>query len=285
MKKRTAIVLVVGIIMAMSLTACQKTASEVEEGSRQEEGTAKEAANAADMPEAEQKAEQPGQPSSVFPFTDSPEFQACAEWWDFEEGYDTDGAILAEVNNEPIAGYKYEEYLCYSGEMEDKIDEICEKYGLSLLSGCQVVNTYSDLLSKTGIEEFCIDSENVKHNPLCGYLYTDGTFMIEGNVALAGSSICEASYQFARAVKGTFNTAYMDFGDFSEYSVREYTTKKGENVFILCGEDKNPRIIAEREESFVIVIVGAYSDLSGVSDVNDERLEMLADAFDFSAIP
>ena len=77
----------------------------------------------------------------------------------------------------------------------------------------------------------------------------------------------------------------MDFGDFSEYSVREYTTKKGENVFILCGEDKNSRIIAEREESFVIVIVGAYSDLSGVSDVNDERLEMLADAFDFSAIP
>lgn len=286
MKKRAAIVLIIGIIMAVSLMACQKPVSEVDEGSEQATEVAGEVIEEADMAgtsETEQQAVQPEQASSMIPFTGSPEFQACAEWENFVDGYDTDGAILAEVDNEPIAGYKYEAYFCYSEEMEDKIDEICEKYGLSLLSGFQVVDNYNDLLSKAGIGGFCADSENTKHNPLCGYLYADGTFMIEGNVTLAGSSFCDAGYQFARAAKGTFAPAYLSFGDFSGYSAREYTTKKGETVYILCGADDDVYVVAEREKSFVVI--SGYSDLTGISDVNDERLEMLADAFDFAAIP
>ena len=42
-------------------------------------------------------------------------------------------------------------------------------------------------------------------------------------------------------------------------------------------------IIAEREKS--IVVVSGLGDLSDVSDVNDEALELFADAFDFAAIP
>ncbi|MDE6742536.1 MAG: hypothetical protein K2J95_01505 [Lachnospiraceae bacterium] len=283
MKQRTAIVLFIGVLIAMSLTACQQSGGEVVTDSGQAEGTAEEAENGTNTTETEKEAVQPESISLELTFIDSPEFQACAEWNDFEEGYDTDGAILAEAGNEPIAaGYKYIEYFCYSKEMEDKIDEICEKYGLILLSGCQIIDTYSDLLSGTGVGDFCKDSENVKHNVVWGYLYDDGTFMIEGNVTLAGSSICEVSYQFARAVKGTFTTAYMNL-DFSEYSARAYTTHDGENVFILCGVDKHPKIIAETEKSFIIINV--LGDLSDISDVNDERLEMLADVFDFAAIP
>ncbi|MDE6714450.1 MAG: hypothetical protein K2K20_12030 [Lachnospiraceae bacterium] len=266
MKQRIVIVLVIGVLVTMSLTACQQSGGEVATDSGQTERTAEEAESI----------------SLELTFIESPEFQACAEWNDFEEGYDTDGTILAEADNESIAGYKYVEYFCYSKEMEDKIDEICEKYGLILLSGCQIIDTYSDLLSGTGVGDFCKDSENVKHNVMWGYLYDDGTFMIEGNVTLTGSSICEVSYQFARVVKGTFTTAYMNL-DFSEYSARAYTTKEGENVFILCGVDKHPKIIVEMEKSYIIINV--LGDLSDISDVNDERLEMLADAFDFGAIP
>ena len=282
MKQRTAIVLVIGVLMTMSLTACQQSGGEVATDSGQTERMAEEVENGTDTTETEQEAVQPEQITPELTFIDSPEFQACAEWNNFEEGYDTDGAILAEAGNESLAGYKYIEYFCYSNEMEDKIDEICEKYGLILLSGCQIIDTYSDLLSGTGVGDFCKDSENVKHNVVWGYLYDDGTFMTEGNVTLAGSSICEVDYQFARAVKGTFTTAYMNL-DFSEYSARVYTTHNGENVFILCGVDKHPKIIAETEKSFIIINV--LGDLSDISDVNDERLEMLADAFDFAAIP
>ena len=65
--------------------------------------------------------------------------------------------------------------------------------------------------------------------------------------------------------------------------MRKYTTKKGVDVFFLCHADINPSIIAERENSFIVI--SGLGDLLDVADVNDEGLEMLADAFDFAAIP
>lgn len=285
MKKRAAYVCMTGIIMAIGLTACQESGSGEANTDVQimENMTETDIQIMESMTETDEQSTEPLEPTEKFPFTDSPEFQACAEWQTFLDSYDTDGAILEQVDNEPIAGYKYEHYLCYSEEMEHKIDEICEKNGLALLSGFQVVDRYSDLLDKSGIGEFCADSESARHNTLSAYLYSDGSFMIEGNVTLAGSSMCEADYQFARNAKGTFNPAYLDFGDYTGYSVRAYTTKKGQNVYILCKADENAHILAETEKSYISINV--LGDLSGISDVNDERLELLADAFDFSAIP
>lgn len=281
MRKRTAFVCMIGMIMTIGLTACQKSDNSTAETDEQIMVTTEETVG--QVKESLEETSDITAASSQFPFTDSPEFQACAEWNKFLDGYDTDGAILAQVNNEPIAGYKYEHYFCYSEEMEYKIDEICEKYGLSLLSGFQVVDSNSDLLDKSGIGGFCAGSESAKHNTLCGYLYSDGTFMIEGNVTLAGSSMCEAGYQFAYNAKGTFNPAYLDFGDYTGYSVREYTTKRGETVYIICKADENAHILTETEKSYVSI--GVLGDLSGISDVNDERLELFADAFDFSVLP
>lgn len=92
-----------------------------------------------------------------------------------------------------------------------------------------------------------------------------------------------AIYQFARVVKGCFASAYLDFGDFTEYNVREYTTKKGENVFLTGSSDTNVHIIAERKKSAIVINV--LGDMSDIKDINDERPEQSADAFDFVAIP
>ena len=61
----------------------------------------------------------------------SPEHEADVEWQEFLESYDQDESILAAVGNSPT-GFEeeYGEYLCYRQEMADKIEEICEKYGL-----------------------------------------------------------------------------------------------------------------------------------------------------------
>lgn len=61
----------------------------------------------------------------------SPEYEADVEWQKFLDSYDTDESILASVGS-GTTGFeeKYGEYLCYSQEMADKIEEICEKYGL-----------------------------------------------------------------------------------------------------------------------------------------------------------
>ena len=221
-KKKVMIVLITAMIMMSSLAACQKTGDETDYDTKQAEETMEEITDEKEASGTEQETD------DLLEFlTDSPEYQACAEWWEFDNGYDTDFAILEQVGNEPVdPEYEYEAYCCYSPEMEEKIDEICEKYSLSKLSGFEIADDYSELCSKAGIGDFCERaSENVNQSVLSSYLY-DGAFLMEGNAALAGSSIYEVSYQFARVVKGYFTSAYLDFGDLAECNVRAYTTKK-----------------------------------------------------------
>lgn len=292
-KKKIIIILIIAMVMMSSLMACQQTEDETDNGAAQTEGTLEETADEitveAEVSATEQETTPQESSTSLEFITDSPEYKASAEWWEFDNGYDTDFAILEQVGNEPVdPDYEYEAYCCYSPEMEEKIDEICEKYGLSKLSGFRIVDDYNDLCSKAGIGDFCERaSENVKQTVLSAYMY-DGAFLMEGNAALAGSSIYEVSYQFMRVVKGYFTSAYLDFGDLAECSVRAYTTKKGEKVFFanITNEEWGEKIyiIADREKSFIVInVLGDMT--SDITDVNDERMELLADAFNSAAIP
>lgn len=85
----------------------------------------------------------------------SPEHKADAEWQEFLKGYDQDESILAAVGNEPT-GFEeeYGEYLCYSQEMADKIDEICKKYGLWKLTGFELAKDYDGLCNGAGVGDF-----------------------------------------------------------------------------------------------------------------------------------
>ena len=287
-KKKVMIILIAAMIMISSLTACQRTGDETESGVGQVEETLEETAVETEISGTEQETIPQGNADLLEFLTDSPEYKASEEWREFDDGYDTDFAILEQVGNEPVdPDYEYEAYSCYSPEMEKKIDEICEKYSLSKLSGFQITYDYSELCEMAEIGDFCImASENVKQSFLSSYLY-DGAFLMEGRAALAGSSIYEVSYQFARVVKGYFTSAYLDFGDLAECNVRAYTTKKGENVFFtnIINEDWGSKtyIIIDREKSFIVINV--LGDMTDITDVNDESLELLADAFDFAAIP
>ncbi|MBD5509596.1 MAG: hypothetical protein HDR05_16560 [Lachnospiraceae bacterium] len=288
-KKKVMIILIAAMIMICSLTACQKTGDETESSDWQRERTVEKTTVETEISGTEQETIPQGNADLLAFLTDSPEYKASEEWREFDDGYDTDFAILEQVGNEPVdPDYEYEAYCCYSPEMEEKIEEICEKYGLTKLSGFRIVDDYNDLCSKAGIGDFCERaSENVKQTILSSYMY-DGAFLMEGIAALAGSSIHEVSYQFSRVVKGYFTSAYLDFGDLTECNVRAYTTKKGENVFFANitneGWGEKIYIIADREKSFIVInVLGDMS--SDITDVNDERLELLADAFDFTAIP
>ncbi len=291
-KKKVRIILIAAMVMMGSLTACQKTGNETDNDAGQTEGTVEETKDETIVEAEVSGTEQervPQESGVLLEFlTDSPEYKASAEWWEFENGYDTDFAILEQVGNEPVdPDYEYAAYCCYSPEMEEKIDEICEKYSLSILRGFQIAEDYNDLCSKAGVGDFCESaSENVKQTVLSGYLY-DGAFLMEGNAALAGASIYEVSYQFMRVVKGYFTSAYLDLGDLAECKVRAYSTKKGENVLFANIINKEwgtkTYLIADREKSFIVINV--LGDMADITDLNDERLELLADAFDFAAIP
>lgn len=217
--------------------------------------------------------------------SDSPESQACAEWNEFYWEYDKDETILSQIGNGPTGvDDKYDAYTCYTQEMADKVDEICEKYQLSLMTGLQVANTYEEFLEKTGYGDIRGESDQVLHNIWDGYYYEDGTFGVDGEAIISADQKvgCKTDYQFSRAMKGTFSPIELNVEDMDAYEQWEYTTRSGETVLLAKSSFKG-LILLDKEKCFLSVNV--LGDIrSGTFDVSNEMLEALADSFDFAAV-
>ena len=85
-------------------------------------------------------------------YSDSPEFLALCEWQSFLETYDSDESILASVGNSPTEfDEKYRYYSCYTREMADEIDRICEKYSLSLITGTEFFESEKGFFEAAGV--------------------------------------------------------------------------------------------------------------------------------------
>lgn len=216
----------------------------------------------------------------------SPEHEADVEWQAFLESYDQDESILAAGGNSPT-GFEeeYGEYLCYSQEMADKIDEICEKYGLQKLTGFELPENYEGLCSGAGVGDFLGGrTEEAKAEYMSGWFFADGSFEFDGCGVISGSSVVMTDYQFSRAMKGTFQGTRLNVGNLEEYEEWNYTTKNGETVLLATNGSTKALIIAEREKSFVTVNV--LGDVRRETfGIGEEELEKLAEAFDFSVIP
>ena len=218
----------------------------------------------------------------------SPEYDACSEWKAFLEGYDTDGAMLSEIGNGFAGLGEYElVYNCYTQDMANKVDEICEKYELSKLQGLTIVNDYAALCRQTNIGDICAGADgSVRWDFVGGHLYDDGTFAMDGRVIWKGSAdsklLCVADYQFERTMKGSFNPFTLNVGRIEEYHEWEYSSESGQTV-LLANSSLKALIIVERDNSFIVVnILGDL--LPDTFEMSDEMLEELADLFDFSVI-
>lgn len=117
----------------------------------------------------------------------TPGYQATKEWYDWLEGYDTDMAIYhSEAAFSEDFGEEYETYNLYSREMKEKLDEICEKYGLSLLGKMYVdpnVEAGYQALQISGILRPSVAAREVSAN--LSY-YANGAFRWEGTMQLEG---------------------------------------------------------------------------------------------------
>lgn len=216
----------------------------------------------------------------------SPEYEADVEWQKFLDSYDTDESILASVGS-GTTGFeeKYGEYLCYSQEMADKIEEICEKYGLQKLTGFELAEDYKGLLSGAGVGDFLGGkAEDAKAEYISGWFYADGSFDFDGSATIGGSSVVTTDYQFSRTMKGTFRGTSLNVGNLEAYEEWNYTTKNGETILLATDGSSKALIIAEKEKSFVTVNV--LGDIwGGTFGIGKAELEKLAEAFDFSVIP
>jgi len=113
-------------------------------------------------------------------YANSNEYKALVEWIEFCDSYDQDRSILNEIgNNDTGIDMVYRYYGAYTPKMVDKIDEIIEKYGLSLLGESIPYDTLEEFMARISYGNFVGDTITT----IPGYAYENGTFQFEGYIA------------------------------------------------------------------------------------------------------
>lgn len=217
----------------------------------------------------------------------SPEWQAAAEWQSFLQCYDSDGSILASLGNKPT-GFeeKYNAYICYTQEMADEIDRICEKYSLKLLEGFTEPATEDEFFSLAGTGVIYAPSGNNFVNTVNqGFVYADGSFRFDGQVAITGTDLKKPiDYQFIRNMKDSFSTALLNVGSIDDYTQWQHTTPNGVEL-LMCTSENKQLIIADLGKSYVVVNLLRTPGDTDSTPLSRETMEAFADIFDFSVIP
>lgn len=218
-------------------------------------------------------------------YPDSNEYKANQEWNLFVNSYDTDHTILNAVGNTSNEyTEKYPQYLVYSKEMADKLEEIIAKYGLTLHQSIMIADNAEALIDVAGVGNFFTGGSGGVNTMLGGYVYNDGTFQYDGDAVLESGA--RMSYQFGRYVKGTFSSTYLNIGNADSYNEWTYTTTSGVKVSLALSESK-ALIIADRDSSFVIVNVlnGTAADSTfGSGGITAGDLQRFADMFDYTQL-
>lgn len=215
-------------------------------------------------------------------FEGSKNYEAFQEWQAFLDSYDPDNSILY-ANNDfylqmPDEYYSYE---CYSWEMVDKIDEICEKYSLEPLGKSYVFRQMEHLFEALGIETVFSDAAAPEESPFSGYCFQDGTFNMEGNITLPEPWNYTVVYSLRSVKKTSFDGVYSSIGDLDSYEQWEYTMKDGTKV-LLALQDEG-RIIVDKEDCFVVVTAfGKPEDVFAPIPHERAFVEAFCEAFDFS---
>ena len=196
----------------------------------------------------------------------TPNYQASQEWLAFTQSYTPSGGDYWD--SDPA----YWAYSVQDQTMVDKLDEICAKYGLSVIGKPwheQVdCNKFLPLL---GIDSLLKPGTDATLSIPAGRYFPGGSFTIYGTLNL-GNTAETFTYQCVK--KDVF---YDVFGYTNPDTVteRNYTTSDGVPLLFL-ESDQSGMILADREDSFL--------SLSFTLDGN-VRLEEIAECFDFTIQP
>jgi len=212
------------------------------------------------------------------------------EWYEFRRGYDSDLSIRMGLKDEEITlPEAYRSYGCYTQDMADELDRICQKYGLSLRGRSWDSRSPEDIFDAVGIDRICREDAYARRQ--WGYFCEDGSFHMEGTLTLAEENSpwpYGVDYQFISHMKASVGSDGLSIGQISDYTQWEYETAEGIPVLLALSE-KKALILADREDFFVTVNIlnPVVNDWAGgaTRQMDQEALQAVADAFRFSYDP
>lgn len=222
--------------------------------------------------------------SSFAEFYQSDLYKAALEWAKVLKPYEKYG-----VNGPPTVSAMpepYFEYHCYNNEMKEKLDFICEKYGLSLVGESDFVEDYTELLSYTGGRNILRKREDVHYSVYGGWYYSDGGFRSGGEITMYQDTLWPypIDFEFQCVPKTTFDELMVYVVSFQNYESWEYTASNGVPVLIAKAEEY-AYLFAETEDSVLFIRVNDQNlgdNRIFEMTMSREALEAFAEAFDFS---
>lgn len=210
----------------------------------------------------------------------SPAYQALQEWLTYATEYTIQNPEL-RFSDEFQRPEAYTEYPCYSQDMVDKVDELCNKYGLHLL-GKSLFITDAAGMEENGLSG--VLSEEAMPRCFYGHLYQDGSFIASGELEFSGDYEKTVQFQMHNIKKDAFYTVHLGLNNMSDYMQWNYKTQDGYNA-LLALNDKTGLIFVENEGRFISIIIGEVPDSNMVfTGLPNEKpfLEMVCDCFVFS---
>ena len=218
--------------------------------------------------------------------------QALKEWYEFQESYDQDHALMTNEPDIPSIPNQYEyTYSCYTQEMVDKVNEIAAKYDLKLLDEWIPFQRYqSDIfLEETGIQSLLLPDSGAQITGMAGMLYPPYNFSMEFNLVTENAGTLMTSYGYAR--KDYFPRAFPGGMDIDAYEQWDHTTPGGTKLLLALSSKGQGEIIAEQENAMIMISIDGNRSLShtnypDASEVMTKaELESIADQFDYSVQP
>lgn len=209
-------------------------------------------------------------------FARSDSFKASKEWRDFEDAYDPDYKKMDEAD---AAGYVAPEdyliYPCYTQEMVDKVDAICKKYKLEPLGRTWMETKADKMFEMLGIPGITAKTPKAAFKLYSGYYFEGGTFALEGDAALNGSTF---DFQYRCSMKNALDYVHLSVGNIEDYEQWNYALPDETVVLLALSKDK-ALILADQDSYFASI------NILNPQGMTKEALEALASSFDFSYEP
>lgn len=194
----------------------------------------------------------------------SPTYLAAQEWLAYTQSYTPSGGDSWDSPPE------YWAYSVQNQEMVDKLNAICEKYGLKIIGKPwheQIDCT--PFLSLLGVDSLLKPNAGATLSIPAGRFFPGGSFTIYGTLTLSGA---EYPFTYHCVKKDVF---YDVFGylEPSSVSQQNYTTADGVNALLLKSSSSG-MILVDRENQFLTLGIDG-----------DAPLEQIAECFDFTVHP
>ena len=225
--------------------------------------------------------------------SDSPEGQALREWLAYyeqhrEDPYDAQEALALTAD--------YGAYGATTRDMADKLDALCEKYGLTRLGALRTPPDERSFYQAAGVGKLTAGNARYENDYGGGYVYDSGSFQFDGLLFPTGEAAV-IPYQFRRAAKGVLGYVTVNAGDPNDYTEWTCTTADGQEITV-SDSAHGAFLLLDREDSFVAVSISksgwvdTFNDgiLDGLGDrfvsleLSHADLEAIADSFNWAAL-